>query len=150
MQHYYYSVIRYVADVVQGDSVNVGIIVVSDTDRDGICRISSCFQNAIRSIDPLANVELIGRLLTNLSRRTGATHQSSMFNWEDDRITSSGHLGTLAGALRNQIQLTAPVLYLATSLRTATCLLYENLVRCKATERTNPEGMTLEQLNSLL
>ncbi len=142
-----YSTIRYVADVVQESSVNIGVIVISDTEHDGVCLILPEFSRSIRFIDPLANVETIRHLLTSLRRRIGANYQTNMFAWEDERIISSEQLKALAGALRNQLQLTAPVPYRAVSLRSASSELYRSMVRFGTKERLSSENMTLEQLN---
>jgi len=150
MKLFSYSLIQYVADVARAEAINLGVIVVSDGDRDGRCLLVPGFQRKVRSLYPQANVETLGRLLTGLCSRVGSVHQGSLFVWDDDRITSAAQLTTLSEALRNQIQLTQPHPFRATSIDAAAQSLLSSLVDRLHKERPAAEGMTQQELNDLV
>ncbi|MHB8577654.1 MAG: DUF3037 domain-containing protein [Dehalococcoidia bacterium] len=150
MKLFSYSIIRYVADVVRDEAVNVGVIVVSDSDRDGRCLLLPRFEAKIHRLDQRANTEPVSRLLGSLKRRVGAQYQANLFVWDDERITSTAQLRSASQALANQVQITLPSPYRAVSLRSAARRLLQSLVGYSSEEQIARGGMSLDQLNDLI
>jgi hypothetical protein len=151
---YQYSVIRFVPSIARDEAANVGVIVVDDESGTASGAFLRSIRSKVSALAPGFNVDLIADSVERLQRRAAAVYQGSLHYPEDARIKNSAQLRTLAGAMKNQIQLSEPRPYRAASLDAAAEQLYRDLVQPvsapPAEEPPAQGGMSLKRLRSLI
>jgi hypothetical protein len=125
LSDYHYSLLRFVPRIGRGETVNVGVIVVDDTTGASAGVFLPDPSPKICALAPGFNVAGIVADIDSIRRRVEEQRQSKPDAW----IRSSEQLRVLAGAMRNQLQLSEPRPYSAASLAVAAEELYEDFVK---------------------
>jgi hypothetical protein len=125
LSDYHYSMLHFVPRIGRGETVNVGVIVVDDATG----RTAGAFlpdpSPKIVALAPGYNVANIAADIETIRHRVDRERQPGGHAW----IRSSEQLRTLAGAMRNQLQLSEPRPCHAASLESAARELYDDFVR---------------------
>ena len=122
---YHYSLLCFVPRIGRGEMVNVGVIVVDDATGAAVGAFLPDPSPKIDALAPGFNVAGIVADIDVLRHRLKTQRQPPADVW----IRSSEQLRVLAGAMRNQLQLSEPRPYPAASLAAAARELYEDFVR---------------------
>jgi hypothetical protein len=121
-------IVRFVPSIARGEAANLGVIVVDDA----VGATESAFVGSTRErASALArgfNVEMIARSVDRLQRHAASARGAGVGQPHDGCIRTSAQLRTLAGAMKNQIQLSEPRPYRARPLKAAADELYRHLV----------------------
>lgn len=145
LQLYHYSVVNFTPDRLRDESVNLGIIVIDDS---GEVRTEFLrrFATRLRNLDPYVDIPTIRDYLDSLSE--DLSPQVSMDSQFEK--TTVRRLSHLAGSLRNQIRISEPKAYRATTMYEATSRLFAELVSPQHKPPTPAKGMNLRRLRSLI
>jgi hypothetical protein len=144
-----YALIRYVPDVTREEFVNIGVIVVSDADRESAVRVLPGYRlrGRLRLLSGRADPAVVLRLLTELSRRARASYGPRFDQSDEAALTSSEQLQSLKMAMPNQIQLSDLKAYRAAGVQMAADELMVRLVIPRSAEKPVPAAhMTLAEL----
>ena len=148
LKSFRYALVRFVPDRVRGESLNLGVIVVSESTGEAAGEFLRKFKSRIRALDPLVSSTVVERLLDTLRNRVGESQGGILT--EDRLIQSSKDISALADTMKNQLQVTEPKPYRAASLRAAVSELYSELVSPQRRPPTSQRGMSLPQLRRLI
>src|SRR5437660_1452848 len=128
LKTFVYSLVRFVPDVVRGERINLGVLVVSDEDRDSAARFLSSFGQRVTILDPGCDPGGLGRVLETLRARFCSVQRSSLYDLADERIVSKTGLQNLTDILTNELQLSKPRMYRSATLESAVDELFSDLV----------------------
>lgn len=126
LSFYSYSLLRFVPDIARGEAANLGVIVVDDAAGETASAFLADFGPKVTALAPGFSVAGISASVDQFRRQLGGPRRSAS---DDVRIRSSAQLAVLAGAMRNQLQMSEPKPCRAASLSEAAQQLYEELVR---------------------
>jgi len=150
-----YALLRFVPDVARDESINLGVIVVSDEERRSDGAFLSRFRARLRSFAPDSNPDAVEGAISSCRLRLGAAYQPTLVEVPTDEasplIISTEQLRAMSASMRNQFQLSEPKPYRARSLKKATTELFQALVSPRHRPPAQaPRGMTLRQLQMLI
>ena len=145
-----YSIFRFVPDPVRGESINLGVIVVSDEEGASRCEFLSGFRQKISALAPDANLGLVERAVEDFAQRFDPFYRPTLFGEGDPRIGSTAQLHALAGTMKNQFQLSPPRAYRAAGLDDAVKELFDEFVSPPRRDQRSPRHMALWQLRELI
>src|SRR5579885_1883948 len=111
LKRFSYSLVRYVPDVVRGEIVNLGVVVISEEDGQAGSRFIPRDRQRIGLLDPNADAEFVQELVDGIARRFTGTYQPTLGETQSEPITTAAALSQLGSVLRNQIQLGPPARY---------------------------------------
>jgi hypothetical protein len=126
LHEYRYSVLRFVPSIVRDEAVNVGVIVIDDANEATASAFLPDSAPKITALAPGYNVDGIIGAIDTIRRRLDGQHEPAP---ADAWIRSSEQLRVLAGAMKNQLQLSEPRPWHAASLTDAAQQLYDLHVR---------------------
>jgi hypothetical protein len=129
LRTFHYSIVSFVPDIGRGEAANVGVIVVDDTTRTGRGKFLSDISTKVVALAPGFNVAGIANALDRLQAQIATPDQPDAASVIEPYIQTSAHLRTLAGAMKNQIQMSEPRVMRAHSLDAAADELYRLMVR---------------------
>ncbi len=145
---YSYSIVRFISDPVRGEALNLGVIVVGDEKHEAASAFLPHFKTRLSLLDPWATPSIIERLIDTLSARV-ASYQPPI-GGVNEMIVSSKDLQHLSSTMKNQLQVSEPRLYRASSLKAAVDELFADLVSPRRKPPSEAKGMSLQQLKGLI
>ncbi len=145
---FFYSVVRVVPDPVRKEALNVGVIVVDADGPDASAAFLRRFRTKLRLLDPWTEPSVLERLVDNLSSRLGQFQPP--LEGADESILGKKGLEHLAETMKNQLQMSVPAPYRATSIRAAVEELFADLVSPRRKPPTPSKGMNLRQLKRVI
>lgn len=151
LKRFAYSLVRYVPDVVRGEIVNLGVVVISEEDGQAGSRFLPRVRQRIGLLDPNADAEFVQELVDGIARRFTGTYQPTLGETQSEPITTAAALSQLGSVLRNQIQLGPPARYRGASLDQALDHLFGTLVAPVAKRKEPAERhMTVGRIRDLI
>jgi hypothetical protein len=151
LKSFVYSLVRYVPDVVRGEAINLGVVVVSEVEHRAASRFSPQFKQRLGLLDPNVDVGFVQRVLTSISALFQSEYQVPLGATDVEAVTTESGLAHLVSVMVNQIQLSPPTRYRGTSLESVVEHLYGALVAPMAKRKEwTEQRMTVGRIRELI
>ena len=138
---YYYAVVRVVPDPIKDEAINIGVVVVDSKRHEGTMQVNQKVRTRIKHLQSNYPFDDLERSIADLRDALGLDVQLGY--GESERPTPTFELlRDIAERLNNQLQLTMPQRYIASSLDDAARRLFKRYVARRLPSPEKEESLT--------